>query len=294
MRGMVGIAVAAILLAAGPAGAVPFTLMFERDDDVVDDAELIFRSHTSFDDLVGNADPSDAISPIDIASNFSTTGLTFDGLRHIVMFERDDDVVDDAELIFRVYDSFDDMLGNVDPTDFISPIDIASNFSTTGLTFDGLRYILMFERDDDVVDDAELIFRVYDSFDDMLGNVVLSDFISPIDIASNFSTTGLTWDGSRYVLSFERDDDVVDDAELIFRSHTSFENLVGNADFSDAISAIDIASNFSTTGLMAHVDFNAGPPPPAPVPLPPALALMAAALAGLAGFGGGVRRRRAA
>jgi len=191
MKRVFAMVMLAALFSSGTAGAVPFVLMFERDDDAGANQELVFRTYDSSADMTGNVSPSDTFSPIDIAGNFSTTGLTFDGLRYIVMFERDDDAGANQELVFRTYDSFADMIGNVSPSDTFSPIDIAGNFSTTGLTFDGLRYIVMFERDDDAGANQELVFRTYETFADMIGNVSPSDTFSPIDIAGNFSTTGM-------------------------------------------------------------------------------------------------------
>ncbi len=56
----------------------------------------------------------------------------------------------------------------------------------------------MFERENNVGGGEELVFRTYTSFENMLGNVGGIDTFSPIDLAANFSSTGLTWDGSQY------------------------------------------------------------------------------------------------
>ena len=58
-----------------PAAAVSYTVMFERDDNVGAGEELVFRSYATYDDLLTNTSPSDVFSPIDLAANFSSTGL---------------------------------------------------------------------------------------------------------------------------------------------------------------------------------------------------------------------------
>jgi hypothetical protein len=77
------IAGAAVLLVAGPASSVPFTPMFERDDNVGGGEEPGLRRDDSFEDVFGNVCASDASSPIDLAANVSSTGLMahvdFDG-----------------------------------------------------------------------------------------------------------------------------------------------------------------------------------------------------------------------
>jgi hypothetical protein len=280
MNKTLGMLLLAVSLVSSPASAVPFVQMFEQDSDAGANEELIFRTYSSLENLLGNIDPDDTASPIDISSTFSSTGLTWDGSRYIVAFEREDDAGASEELIFRTYSSLENLFGNIDPDDTASPIDISSAFSSTGLTWDGSRYILAFEREDDAGANEELIFRTYSSFENLISNLFDTDFVSPIDISSAFSSTGLTWDGSRYIVAFERDDDAGANEELIFRAYSSLENLFGNIDPDDTASPINISSVFSSTGLMALVDFDSNPP--SPVPGPSTLALVCAAfLAGL-------------
>jgi hypothetical protein len=289
------IAFVAMLVAAGPAGAVPFTMMFERDADAGAGADVAFRSYANFQDLLDDdmAGP-DVFSPINVSGSFSTTGLTFDGLRYILMFERNVDAGSGADVAFRTYASFDDLLNDdMSGPDVFSPINVSGSFSTTGLTFDGLRYILMFERDVDAGSGADVAFRTYASFEDLLNDDIAGpDVFSPINVSGSFSTTGLTWDGSQYILMFERDVDAGAGADVAFRTYASFEDLL-NDDMSgpDVFSPINVSGSFTTTGLMALVDFDGGGEPPPPVPLPPALAMMMTGLAGLAGAGS-LRGRR--
>ncbi len=264
----------AAMLISGAAGAVPYTLMFERDDDAGAGQELVFRSYASYGDLSNNLNATDVFSPINIASNFSTTGLTWDGSRYLLMFERDDDAGAGQELVFRSYTTYENLINNLNGSDFFSPINISANFSTTGLTWDGSRYLLMFERDDDAAAGQELVFRSYATYDDLINNLNGADFFSPINISANFSTTGLTWDGSQYLLMFERDDDVGGGQELAFRSYATYDDLINNLNGSDVFSPINIAGNFSTRGLMALVDWA---DPPNPVSLPSTLTLLVAA-----------------
>jgi hypothetical protein len=89
---------------------------------------------------------------------------------------------------------------------------------------------------------------------------------------------------------FERNDNGNAGQELAFISFPSFDALIGDVGGSTSFSQINVNAAFNTTGLMAQVDFGGGEPPPPPVPLPPALALLLAGMAGLAGAG--LRGRR--
>ena len=72
---LAALAVAAGLWTAPAVASASFTVMFERNTDVMSN-ELVFRSYATFDDLAGNL-PSgpDRISPINVSAAFDTSGL---------------------------------------------------------------------------------------------------------------------------------------------------------------------------------------------------------------------------
>jgi hypothetical protein len=149
---------------------------------------------------------------------------------------------------------------------------------------------VMFERNDNGNAGQELAFISFPSFDALIGDVGGSTSFSQINVNAAFNTTGLTFDGSNYIVMFERIDNGDAGQELAFISFPSFDALIGDVGGSTSFSQINVNAAFNTTGLMAQVDFGGGEPPPPPVPLPPALALLLAGMAGLAGAG--LRGRR--
>ena len=76
---------------------------------------------------------------------------------------------------------------------------------------------LMFERDNNVVSN-ELGFNTYDTYADILAANATSSVFSNINVNAPFSTTGITWDGSQFIVMFERDDNVVSN-ELGFNTY---------------------------------------------------------------------------
>jgi hypothetical protein len=278
--------IAAIALVTGlwtPPVTATFITMFEQNTEDVATNELVFRTYATFDDMADNLPSApDRISPINIASSFDTSGLAWDGTQFIVMFEQNTEDVATNELVFRTYATFDDMADNLPSApDRISPINIASSFDTSGLTWDGTQFIVMFEQNTEDVATNELVFRTYATFDDMADNLPSApDRISPINIASSFDTSGLAWDGTQFIVMFEQNTEDVATNELVFRTYATFDDMADNLPSApDRVSPINIASSFDTSGL-AWVPGDGGGVGTAPEPA--TFALLGLGLAGLA------------
>jgi hypothetical protein len=278
--------IAAIALVTGlwtPPVTATFITMFEQNTEDVATNELVFRTYATFDDMADNLPSApDRISPINIASSFDTSGLTWDGTQFIVMFEQNTEDVATNELVFRTYATFDDMADNLPSApDRISPINIASSFDTSGLTWDGTQFIVMFEQNTEDAATNELVFRTYATFDDMADNLPSApDRISPINIASSFDTSGLAWDGTQFIVMFEQNTEDVATNELVFRTYATFDDMADNLPSApDRVSPINIASSFDTSGL-AWVPGDGGGVGTAPEPA--TFALLGLGLAGLA------------
>ncbi len=144
---------------------------------------------------------------------------------------------------------------------------------------------LMFERDANSGSGTELAFNSYASYADVLAGTAVASQFSLIDVAGSFSTTGITRDGSDFLLMFERDTNSGSGTELAFNRYSSYADLLAGTAVASQFSLIDVAGSFSTTGLLIEPG---DPGPMAPVPLPGAALLM---LGGLGALAAAARRR---
>ncbi|MCP5438448.1 MAG: hypothetical protein H6960_09835 [Chromatiaceae bacterium] len=268
-----GLLIVGSIAVCGQAFAQPFGLMFERDNDVASN-ELGFNTYATYADILTANATSSTFSNINVNAPFSTTGITWDGSQFIVMFERDNDVTSN-ELGFNTYATYADILTANATSSTFSNINVNAPFSTTGITWDGSQFIVMFERDNDVTSN-ELGFNTYATYADILTANATSSTFSNINVNAPFSTTGITWDGSQFIVMFERDNDVTSN-ELGFNTYATYADILTANATSSTFSNINVNAPFSTTGIYFVGDDQGDQQVPGPTPI----LLMSPVLAGL-------------
>ncbi len=109
--------------------------------------------------------------------------------------------------------------------------------------------IVQFESNADRAGGQELFYFTYPTLAALLGNQPSSGSASQIDVNASFSTTGLAFDGSQFIVQFESDADRVGGQELFYFTYPTLAALLGNQPSSGSASQIDVNASFSTTGL---------------------------------------------
>jgi hypothetical protein len=178
-------------LLVAPADADSLALMFEQNTDAGAGDELAFVSFSTLDDAIANTGGTTEFSQINVNPAFSTTGITWDGSAYRLMFEQNTDAGAGDELAFVSFSTWDDLIANTGGTSVFSQINVNPAFSTTGITWDGSAYRLMFEQNTDAGAGDELAFVSFSTWDDLIANTGGTSVFSQINVNSAFSTTGL-------------------------------------------------------------------------------------------------------
>ena len=91
-----------------------------------------------------------------------------------------------------------------------------------------MSFQVQLEKDADAVQPFELNYQTYNTFADLLSNTVASSVLSALDVDAAFSTTGLAFDGSQYIIQFERDADAGAGATVFYNTYNSFADVLSN------------------------------------------------------------------
>jgi len=109
----------------------------------------------------------------------------------IVMFESDANEIGGSELAFNTYATFNDILDANATSSTFSDINVNAPFSTTGITWDGSQFDVMFESVANEIGGSELAFNTYATLNDILDANAMSSTFSDINVNAPFSTTGI-------------------------------------------------------------------------------------------------------
>lgn len=196
---------------------------------------------------------TEGFSAINVASTFSTTGFEFDGSQYHLLLESDQDAAGGAEMYLASFNTMDDFINWNTASEEYSAINVSPDFTTTGLAFDGSQFHLLLESDLDAAGGAELYLASFNSIADILNWNTSFESFSAINVASTFSTTGLTWDGSLFHMLLESDADMPGGSELYLASFGSVADILNWNTVSESFSAINVSPTFTTTGLASAV-----------------------------------------
>jgi hypothetical protein len=167
-----------------------YRLLLESNADASGGGEVYFVTYNSFTDVVSDNQASAQYGSLDINELYGAGGLAFDGTQYILMLERNDDASGGSEVFFLTYETFADVLADNETSAQFGALDINESYSAGGLTYDGIQYHLLLERNLDASAGAEAFYVSYNSFADLLSNTSASSSFGSIDINEGYSAGG--------------------------------------------------------------------------------------------------------
>jgi hypothetical protein len=260
------------LFFAFQAQAAPIQLLLESDADAAGGDEIFLATFDTYTDLVDFNLSNSTFSQVNIRSDFSVGGFAYDGSSYQLLLESDADAVGGDEIFLATFNSFADLIDfNLSNSTF-SQVNIRSDFSVGGFSYDGSSYQLLLESDADAAGGDEIFLANFDTFADLIDFNLSSSTFSQVNIRSDFSVGGFSYDGTAYQLLLESITDAAGGDEIFLATFDTYADLVDFNLSNSTFSQVNIRSDFSVGGYTYEV---------ARVPEPGTVALLVIGLFGL-------------
>jgi len=173
----------------------------------------------------------------------SLLSVTAQALPYEILYESDADT-NVNELVLNSFDSYNDLI-NYNYSASIVDVDISTAYSSTGLTYDGDDWHILYETNNDT-NVNELVLNTFDTFQDILDYNYTATIID-VDISAAYSSTGMTYENGMWHILYESDADT-NVNELVMNSFNSLNDLI-NYNYTANIIDVDISAAYSSTGL---------------------------------------------
>jgi len=224
--------------------------LLETNANAGANSEVYLLNYATNADLLTNTQsPTSQFLPLNVSEDFSIGDFAYDGSYHVLL-ESNVDVGANNEVYLLNYASYADLLGNVQsPTSQFLPLNVSTEFSIGGFTYDG-SYHLLLESNDNAGANNEVYLLNYASYADLLGNVQsnTSQFL-PLNISTEFSLGGFAYNAGIYQVILETNDDVGANNEVYLLNYASYADLLGNVQSNTSqFLPLNISAEFSSRG----------------------------------------------
>lgn len=166
-----------------------------------------------------------------------------------IMVESDEDRGSGSEVFFSEFASLADLVASTISSSGFTGLNVGAAFDIVGFAFDGARYHMLLESIEDAGANAEVFYLGYDSWDDVVSNVIAASGFSPLDVGNVSTIGGLAHDGSRFHLLVESDEDRAAGIEVILLSFDEMDNLLQGNDIDVSFTQLDLGAEFSIGGF---------------------------------------------
>ena len=178
-----------------------------------------------------------------LVSATSLLSFSAGALPYTILYESDADTSVN-EVAVHSLGSYSDLIDYNFSANIVD-VDISPAYSSTGLTYDGDDWHILYETDNDTQVN-ELALHTFDTFQDLLDYNFTATIID-VDISAAYSSTGMTYENGAWHILYESDADVSVD-EMAVYSFASLSDLI-NYNYTASIVDVDISAGYSSAGL---------------------------------------------
>jgi hypothetical protein len=172
-------------------------MLLESNVDAAGGDEIFLATFDTFADVIDFNLSNSTFSQVNIRSDFSVGGFTYDGSAYQLLLESDADAAGGDEIFLATFDTITELVDfNLSGSTF-SQVNIRSDFSVGGFSYDGIAYQLLLESIADAAGGDEIFLATFDTFADLVDFNLSSSTFSQVNIRSDFSVGGYTYEVAR-------------------------------------------------------------------------------------------------
>lgn len=167
--------------------------MMLQNRDTGEPNESYIWTYDTYGDMVNGTNGTWALMQADIADEFQTVSLFYDGAYHMMLQKRDTSTSPPTETYLWSYNTFNDLVTDTNGSWQSMQFDVPSDYQTVGVAYDGKYRMMVQSRDPFASPPTESYIWTFDTLNDMVNHLGGTYVSGQFDVAEDYYTVGLAY-----------------------------------------------------------------------------------------------------